>query len=67
MTNQPKTLIVVEGGRLEPRFFNRLKDIFGLNLDIYCLEYNIYLLYKKMKEMGFNSNLKDVPSPYRRI
>lgn len=60
MTNQPKTLIVVEGGRLEPRFFNRLKDIFGLNLDIYCLEYNIYLLYKKMKEMGFNSNLKDV-------
>ena len=34
MTNQPKTLIVVEGGRLEPRFFNRLKDIFGLNLDL---------------------------------
>ena len=60
MANQPKTLIVVEGGRLEPRFFDQLKEVFGLNLDIYCLEYNIYLLYKKMKEMGFNGNLKDV-------
>lgn len=60
MDNQPKTLIVVEGGRLEPRFFGQLKKVFGLNLDIYCLKYNIYLLYKKMKEMGFNGNLKDV-------
>ena len=60
MTNQPKTLIVVEGGRLEPRFFEQLEKVFGLNLDIYCLKYNIYLLYKKMKEMGFNGNLKDV-------
>ena len=60
MANQPKTLIVVEGGRLEPRFFEQLKKVFGLNLDIYCLKYNIYLLYKKMKEMGFNGNLKDV-------
>ena len=62
MSNPPKTLIVVEGGRLEPRFFDQLKKVFGLNLDIYCLEDNIYLLYKKMKEMGFNGNLKDVLS-----
>ena len=47
MANQPKTLIVVEGGRLEPRFFDQLKKVFGLDLDIYCLEYNIYLLYIK--------------------
>ena len=60
MANQPKTLIVVEGGRLEPRFFDQLKKVFGLNLDIYCLKDNIYILYKKMKEMGFNGNLKDV-------
>lgn len=60
MDNQPKTLIVVEGGRLEPGFFAQLKMVFGLNLDIYCLKYNIYLLYKKMKEMEFNGNLKDV-------
>ena len=60
MANQPKTLIVVEGGRMEHGFFDQLKKVFGLNLDIYCLENNIYLLYKKMKEMGFNVNLKDV-------
>lgn len=60
MASQPKTLIVVEGGRLEPRFFEQLKKVFGLNLDIYCLKSNIYLLYKKMKEMEFNANLKDV-------
>lgn len=60
MANQAKTLIVVEGGRLEPGFFEQLKKVFGLNLDIYCLEYNIYLLYKKMKEMDFTGNIKDV-------
>lgn len=60
MDKQPKTLIVVEGERLEPRFFDQLKNVFGLNLDIYCLKNNIYILYKKMKEMGFNGNLKDV-------
>lgn len=60
MNNKPKTLIIVEGGRLEPMFFEQLKNIFDLNLDIYCLKCNIYLLYKKMKEMGFNGNIKDV-------
>ena len=60
MANISKTLIVVEGGRLEPGFFEQLKKVFGLNLDLYCLEDNIYVLYNKMKEMGFNANLKDV-------
>ena len=52
MANELKTLVVVEGARLEPRFFEQLKKVFGLNLDIHCLKYNIYLLYKKMKDMG---------------
>ena len=60
MVNELKTLVVVEGARLEPRFFEQLKKVFGLNLDIHCLKYNIYLLYKKMKDMGFNANLKDI-------
>lgn len=60
MNRQPKTLVIVEGGRLEPTFFKQLKKVFGLNLDIYCLKYNIYLLYKKMKEMDFNVNIKDI-------
>ena len=60
MSNQPKTLIVVEGGHLEPCFFNQLMSIFNMKLDIYCMKNNIYRLYKKMKEMDFNSNIKDV-------
>lgn len=47
MANQAKTLIVVEGGRLEPGFFEQLKKVFGLNLDIYCLEYNTIFCIRK--------------------
>ena len=60
MSKESKTLIVVEGGHLEPVFFEQIKKVFGLNIDIYCLKSNIYLLYKKMYETGFNVNIKDV-------
>lgn len=60
MANQPKTLIVVEGGHLKPSFFEQLKKVFGLNLDIYCLKDNIYHLYTQMKEIGFNGDIKNV-------
>lgn len=60
MDNKPKTLIVVEGGHLEPSFFKQLKKVFGLNLDIYCLKDNIYHLYTKMKEIDFNGDIKNV-------
>ena len=53
-------LIIVEGSKTEPNFFNRLSDVFGLKFDIYCLETNIYSLYKKMKEIDFNGDIKDV-------
>ena len=60
MVNKPKTLIVVEGEHLEPCFFEQIKKAFGLSLDIYCLNCNIYRLYNKMKRIGFNANLKDI-------
>lgn len=60
MINRPKTLIIVEGGRLEPVFFKQMRKVFDLNFDIYCLENNIYHLYKKLKEFNFNANIKDV-------
>ncbi len=61
MSSSPaKVLVVVEGKRLEHDFFEQIKKVYGLNIDIYCFESNIYLLYKKMKEMNFNGNLKDV-------
>ena len=50
MSKESKTLIVVEGGHLEPVFFEQIKKVFGLNLDIYCLKSNIYLLYKKINQ-----------------
>ena len=55
-------LIIVEGSKTEPNLFNRLSDVFGLKFDIYCLETNIYSLYKKMKEIDFNGDIKDVLS-----
>lgn len=60
MINRPKTLIIVEGGRLEPSFFKQMQKAFDLNFDIYCLENNIYHLYNKLKEFNFNANIKDV-------
>lgn len=55
-------LIIVEGSKTEPNFFNRLSNVFGLKFDIYCLETNIYSLYKKMKEINFNGDIKDILS-----
>ena len=55
-------LIIVEGLKTEPNFFKRLSDVFALKFDIYCLETNIYSLYKKMKEIDFNGDIKDVLS-----
>lgn len=53
-------LIVVEGAKTEPAFFKRLLHIFGLNFQIYCLGTNIYTLYRRMKEIEFNGDLKSV-------
>lgn len=55
-------LIIVEGLKTEPAFFNRLAEVFGLNFEIYCLATNIYSLYKSMKKMDFNGDIKDVLS-----
>ena len=57
---EKNVLFVVEGARVESGFFKRLAGEFSLNFDIYCLGANIYSLYKKMKEMEFLGNLKDV-------
>lgn len=53
-------LIIVEGARTEPAFFNRLLGVFDQNFEIYCLGTNIYTLYKRMKEIEFNGDLKSV-------
>ena len=53
-------LIIVEGAKTEPAFFERLLYVFNQTFDIYCLGTNIYTLYKRMKEMEFNGDLKSV-------
>ena len=52
-------LIIVEGSKTEPRFFNQLNSLlFKSNFTIYCLETNIYTLYSKLKEREFNADIK---------
>ena len=58
--NEVNVLIVVEGKRAEPNFFNQIKRVYNINFNIYCLETNIYRLYREMKKLDFNGNLKDV-------
>ena len=53
-------LVIVEGEKTETRFFERLAEVFGLKFNIYCFATNIYTLYKKMKDVDFNANIKDI-------
>ena len=55
-------LIVVEGRRTEANFFSQLFSVFGEKFDIYCLGTNIYSLYKAMKAIDFNGDIKDILS-----
>ena len=55
-------LVIVEGLKTEPDFFKQIAKSFGLKFDIYCLETNIYSLYKSLKEIDFNGDIKDVLS-----
>lgn len=58
--NEVNVLIVVEGKRAEPNFFNQIKRVYNLNFNIYCLETNIYRLYREMKKLDFKSNKKNL-------
>lgn len=46
--------------RLRLNFFKQLAKVFNQKFDIYCLGTNIYTLYKKLKEIDFNGDLKDM-------
>lgn len=53
-----KALLIVEGGRLEPRFFERMSKVCNLGLEIVSLRANIYRLYQKLKEYGFDYDVR---------
>ncbi|MBR5549399.1 MAG: hypothetical protein IKU71_06685 [Kiritimatiellae bacterium] len=54
----PKALLIVEGARLEPRFFSRLADVLNMRVEIVPFCANIYQLYRKLEEYGFNYDVK---------
>ena len=55
-----KALVIVEGERLEPRFFKQFTKVYGIELDVYVVGANIYDLYNKLKDYDFNCYIKDI-------
>lgn len=53
-------LLIVEGGKTEKVFFNRIKEVFGLDAHIVSAEVNIYALYRKLVECDFQADLRDI-------
>ena len=53
-----KALLIVEGANLEPRFFERMSEVCGLNVEIVPLRANIYRLYQKLEEYGFDYDVR---------
>ena len=55
-----KALVIVEGERLEPKFFCQFTAAFGIKMDVYIVGTNIYDLYNTLKEYNFDCDIKDV-------
>lgn len=55
-----KVLLIVEGESLEPKFFARLTEVYGVKFDVYVVGTNIYALYQKIKAYDFACDIKDV-------
>lgn len=53
-----KALLIVEGARVEPRFFRQLAFLFEMQIDIVPFCANIYQLYKRLEEYGFDYDVK---------
>lgn len=53
-------LIIVEGEKTEPDFFNRYCSVFGIAAKLFIVGTNLYSLYDKMKNYDFACDIKDV-------
>lgn len=62
MSKQVKALVIVEGEKSEYAFFKSLESVYSLIFTICCLKTNIYALYKKMKDLDFNADIKQILS-----
>lgn len=55
-----KALVIVEGERLEPKFFNQFTKVYGIDLELYIVGANIYDLYNQLKDYDFACDIKDL-------
>lgn len=53
-----RALVIVEGADLEPRFFTRLAESCGMRLKIVSLRTNVYRLYCKLRDYGFDYSVR---------
>lgn len=56
----PKALVIVEGERLEPKFFSQFTKVYGIDMEVYIVGANIYDLYNQLKDYEFNCDIKDL-------
>lgn len=54
-----KILLITEG-KDDSKFFNRIKTLFNINVEIVYINANIYKLYNRMKAEEFNCNVKNL-------
>ena len=54
-----KILLITEG-KDDSKFFNRIKTLFSINVEIVYINANIYKLYNRMKTEDFNCNVKNL-------
>lgn len=65
MSDRPKALLIVEGGKTEVNFFKRLAEVFDtLPFEIVPYGNNVHALYKRLKKDHFEVNIKDVLLEY---
>lgn len=60
MDKKAKILLIVEGEKLEPQFFYQIQKAYGLSFEIVCVQNNIYSLFKKMKSLDFQADIKQI-------
>ncbi len=59
MSNK-KSLVIVEGEKAEYGFFRCIGNCFGMEMVIFPIKDNMYVLYKKLKQDGFNVDIKSL-------
>ena len=59
-TKTAKALVIVEGERLEPKFFKQFTKVFDIDMEVYIVGANIYDLYNQLKDYDFNCDIKDL-------